>query len=288
MKYIIVPLDGNDSDSSCLDLAYVVGKKFKSHIEALQVMIEGRDAMPFIGQGLSAPVVEQIIHSLENEGMQARNKANITYEAWCKKYSDLKEAESKSGNEGLLTCSWREIKGRGAEIVPERGRLCDLIILPRISSGSDDTSIATVEATMVEAGRPILFGVEDVSEQFGERVTFFWNGSVEASRALHSVMPILKQASAVTILSASNVDDMGEVSSNVCDYLSWHGIKAEAMDCKCDSDRIGETLLEEGYKLNSDLFIMGSYSHSRLRQIVLGSITRYIMREATIPTIFVH
>jgi len=36
-------------------------------------------------------------------------------------------------------------------------------------------------------------------------------------------------------------------------------------------------------EFDADLLCMGAYSHSRLRQLILGGVTRHVLEHATIP-----
>jgi nucleotide-binding universal stress UspA family protein len=37
-----------------------------------------------------------------------------------------------------------------------------------------------------------------------------------------------------------------------------------------------------------DLLVMGAYGHSRLRELVLGGVTRQIFQEMTVPVLMSH
>ena len=51
---------------------------------------------------------------------------------------------------------------------------------------------------------------------------------------------------------------------------------------------IGASLLKRAEKLDIDLLVMGAFTHSRLRQIIFGGITRHILENAQIPLLFAH
>ena len=52
--------------------------------------------------------------------------------------------------------------------------------------------------------------------------------------------------------------------------------------------RLGDALLEEAGKAEADLLVMGAYGHSRLREMVLGGVTRAILGDAAIPVLLMH
>jgi hypothetical protein len=299
IKHILIPLEGQDSDNFVLETAFRLGQNFGAHLEALEVMLDGRDAIPFIGQGLSAPVVEQIVQSLESESQDLRNKALQNFDRWKSVHPQLVVLNEKDStkkdpakNDGAkndgVSLSWTEITGRSSEVVPEKARVSDIVVLSRVSAVGDDLSIAMCESTLMEGGCPVLFAVEDIPESIGKNITLFWNGSLECARAVHMAFPFLYKAEKITVLTTSKVDTMGESGPSLKKYLSYHGLEVDLLDLDCDNSRIGEAILKNSLDLKADLFIMGAYSHSRLREWVLGSITRHVLREATIPCLLIH
>ena len=38
----------------------------------------------------------------------------------------------------------------------------------------------------------------------------------------------------------------------------------------------------------TDLLVMGAYTHSRMRQLILGGVTRHVLAEATVPLFMAH
>jgi len=51
---------------------------------------------------------------------------------------------------------------------------------------------------------------------------------------------------------------------------------------------VGDTLLSHVAEVGSDLLIMGAYDHSRLRERVLGGVSREILRSMTVPVFMSH
>lgn len=289
IKHILIPIEGQDSDNYVLETAYKIGQKFNAHLEALEVMLDGQDAIPFIGQGLSAPVVEQILHSLETESKEQHNKALQNFNDWRSQHPQLIFlANNEIPSQAKTTFSWTEITGRSAEIVSEKARLSDLVVLARTSANDNDLSIAMCESTLMEGGCPVLFAVKDIPKNIGSNITLFWNGSLECARAVHFALPFLKKADKLTILTTSKVDTMGESGEALKKYLTYHSIQADLIDLDCDTSDIGASILKNSYDLQADLFILGAYCHSRLREWVLGSITRHVLKEATIPCLLIH
>jgi nucleotide-binding universal stress UspA family protein len=41
-------------------------------------------------------------------------------------------------------------------------------------------------------------------------------------------------------------------------------------------------------ELPADLLVVGAYGHSRLRELVLGGVTRTLLRQMTVPVLMSH
>jgi nucleotide-binding universal stress UspA family protein len=76
----------------------------------------------------------------------------------------------------------------------------------------------------------------------------------------------------------------------ISDYLSEHGVKTEYFTLRMSDDerRVADTLLRHVKERGRDLIIIGGYSHSRLREIVLGGMTRDLIKNSTVPVLLSH
>jgi len=67
----------------------------------------------------------------------------------------------------------------------------------------------------------------------------------------------------------------------VKDRLAWRGIAAETKECSGESPvEIGRNLLAEAIEYDADLIVMGAYTQSRIRQMILGGVTRHVVSNA--------
>ena len=76
--------------------------------------------------------------------------------------------------------------------------------------------------------------------------------------------------------------------SRLTAYLKAHGV-TPIVDRDVVSDiSIGERLLSRAADLGSDLVVMGGYAHTRLRELVLGGVTRTMLEAMTVPVLMSH
>ena len=93
----------------------------------------------------------------------------------------------------------------------------------------------------------------------------------------------MQRAEAVRILSAEEYQRRGPAATDLADYLALHGIHAEMATFRTVSNSVGAGLLAAAREFRADLLAMGAYSHSRLRQLILGGVTRHVLEHATLP-----
>ncbi len=96
-------------------------------------------------------------------------------------------------------------------------------------------------------------------------------------------MPWLQRAESVRILWAEEYQRRGPQAPELQAYLAMHGVAADLMMFKPIDNIVGAGLLAAAKEFNCDLLAMGAYAHSRLRQQILGGVTRHILEHATLP-----
>jgi nucleotide-binding universal stress UspA family protein len=178
---------------------------------------------------------------------------------------------------------WREAEGEAARLLAGAARCADLVVAAkRELSGLEAPEV--VEELTLAAGVPVLMLPPNASEQFGRTVMVGWNGSREATRAVHEALPFLREAERVTLLAigATGADDVEAVTA----MLQRHGVTIEPHRIEASDGDAGKVLLAQAAVHGADLLVMGAYGHSRLRELVFGGATRHVLREASLPVLF--
>ena len=147
-----------------------------------------------------------------------------------------------------------------------------------------------VDEIIMSAGRPCLLVPHHFSgDDFGKSPLIAWDRSREASRAVHDALPLLKQAGQATILLVEPEEVDGPFSDfPIADHLARHDIKVEVEVVRGPLKNTGGTILTYAESCNHDLLVMGAYGHSRWREIVLGGVTRTILKEMKAPVLMSH
>lgn len=143
---------------------------------------------------------------------------------------------------------------------------------------------------VLETGRPVLLVPEKGKfETVGERITVAWNHSRESARAAFDALPLLKMANSVRILAVNSAEDgASSPSQDLAIALARHGVNAEAAVSNTTGHSDAEQLMSELKSAGSDLLVMGCYGHSRLREMVLGGTTKYVLNHMATPVLMSH
>jgi len=287
IKSILAVLSGSPSDRVSLSTAYSVGKSFDSHIDALHAHGDPRDAIPVIGEGMSGPLVEEILQVAERDATTRSQRARASFDAWQKEHNiPVVDAPPPPG---AVSCAWREEQGSEEDVVTRRGRVADLIVVARPADAKDLVTESVVEAVLFDTGRPVLVAPPEPPASMGERVVIFWNGSIQVARAIGHAMPLLRRAKDVQVFTADeSKHEEASSDSGLVRHCGWHGVTATVKRFHPAARSTAEALMNEAYSANADLLVMGAFTQSRLRQMILGGVTRKVLAESKIPVLMAH
>lgn len=120
-----------------------------------------------------------------------------------------------------------------------------------------------------------------------------WDGSREATRAVHDALPLLKHAEQTIIITinATNGESQGAriPGADLATMLARHGVNVTTLDLEGVKDvSIGEMLLARIEDTSADLVVMGGYGHPRWQELILGGVTRTFLASMTVPVLMSH
>ena len=277
-KTILVPIEQHDLVNSTLETALLLARKFDSYIEgfALRVEIPAVFAVGDVG-AVPIPAFEQDI--AENEKRSRSLFENFMQEHGVPHGGDTKEMSS----------AWLDNAPEGDHFVGSHGRVFDAIVLGKPGRDPKGPRMATLEAGLFESGRPVLIAPPTPQPQMGTNVLIAWNCSTEQARVTAFAMPILKRASRVVVLMVEGGATVpGPTGEQLCRYLQLNAVPAKPLTVGLDGRLTGEAILAHAKALGCDLLIKGAYTQSRLRQMIFGGTTRYILSNAELPVLMAH
>jgi nucleotide-binding universal stress UspA family protein len=101
-------------------------------------------------------------------------------------------------------------------------------------------------------------------------------------------MPFLREAATVTIVTVAEHAGPASPAGDLETYLAWNGITAATTVIQAPSSHAGEELLRQARQSGADLLVMGAYTHSRLRQLIMGGVTRHVISNAPLHVLMCH
>jgi nucleotide-binding universal stress UspA family protein len=154
--------------------------------------------------------------------------------------------------------------------------------IPEIISGQGPEHIA------LTSGRPTLVVPAKGSfNDCGHRVLIAWKPTREATRAVHDSLALLHPGAEVTILEV-NAPAKPKTMEGMAAHLQRLGLNAKSETAREGTGSVCEIILRRAKDLNADLIVMGAYGHSRLREFVLGGVTREMLKAMPIPVLMSH
>lgn len=277
-KNLLVHLDETEACKGRVAAAIALAKAQEAHLTGLSLAIEA-SVPAYIGGQLPAEVLD-----VQRAQMLERGRAAAAV---------FDKALTAAGQEGES----RVVSGLdidSARVITLHARHADLVVL-----GQEEPEAPTgvprhrVEDVILAAGRPALvIPYIGAGKALGQRVMVAWDASRESARAVNDAMPLLEQAKTVTVLSVNprpGVDRHGEEpGADIALHLARHGVKVDVQRTQVDEIDIGDTVLSRLADLSIDLLVMGAYGHSRLREVVLGGVTRTLLESMTVPVLMSH
>jgi nucleotide-binding universal stress UspA family protein len=278
MKNLLVPIEEHNIIDAVIDTALAVARRFDSYVEGIAVSVDQISAyaadlhfgvVPGLDPVSRQEMADAARHRFEN-AMMARGMARAA------------PAQTASG------FGWRQDLLTGDELVGAYARVFDLTVVGRPSNRAGHPRMATLEAALFDSGRPVLLVPPSPFSDVGAEIVIAWNRSTETARAVAQAMPFLKRARNVTVLDVENWGVEGPSGKDLLGCLERHGLPARLYAVPAGSKGHGEAILVTAKDLGCDLLVKGAYTQSRLRQMIFGGATSYILANTSLPVLLAH
>ncbi|PZQ79136.1 MAG: universal stress protein UspA [Ancylobacter novellus] len=183
--------------------------------------------------------------------------------------------------------------GGAAEQIGVLARLYDLAIVSQSDPDRMGAEEVITEAVLFDSGRPVLLVPLKQQKPFSaKRILIAWDGGRAAARAVAEARPLLAHADlveAVVVDTGRSKKADSLPGADLARHLARHEKTVELRRLVASGDEsIVDVLLKEVAARDIDLVVMGGYGHSRLREFVLGGVTRDILERMTVPLLLAH
>jgi len=275
-KTILVHCDASRTVGSRLAAAANVAQRFEARLVGLHAR-EPFEVVSFVDGGMPIGTLMEAYQA----GCDAAEKT-------------AQSAYDKATSGRNFPSEWRVTEAFSDDALAVNSRYADLLVVGQAdpddpAGGRDDLPEAMVFAT----GRPVLVVPQiGALSSVGKTVMLCWNASRESARAAADALPFLLAADKVIVLVVDpevSADGHGqEPGADVALWLARHGVKVTVQRDVAADARIGEVILSRAADFGADLIVMGVYGHSRLREMVLGGVSRTLLSSMTVPVLMSH
>jgi len=283
VKHILLPLTGDASNADAAVCGLTLAKQLGAH-----VTVGYEDELgPF--------------YMTPNFGVDANyglfygqmQKARQDRKAQARGYFDRAVAATKLPIVSAPVCRqsstmWIDDEGGSDAPISSFGALTDLVVLNAPGNTSNPTGWNVVEAALFGARRPTLLVPPGTKAIDVSHAIIAWNGSTEAANAVERAVDLLPPTAKVTVLQIGELKIGRMPAEKLMDYLGWHCFDA---DLRRVPDRPNETcqiIMDEARRVGAGLLIMGAYTHSRTREMMVGGVTDFMLRNTPLPVLMAH
>ena len=283
---ILAPVTGGARDTAVLANAIEAARPFNAHVMALFVRPDLSEALAFFTDGVSGVVVEEVVKATKDAGDEAARRIDAAIDAACATAGVTRVGQPQRS--ATVTLSLRETQGNFGDQLTAEARLSDLVVFGPIRENDQAGLAEAFVQVLVETDRPVLRATDEMPKTFARRIAVGWDGKTAAAQAVAAAMPYLARADSVEILSVQRPPLKPEATEGLREYLALHGVRSVERLIDPGHKRIGEALLEAAGQSHADLLVVGGYGRGRLRESLIGGVTRHVIAHAGLSVFMVH
>ena len=272
IKDIVVNLNVGATASPASDFAISVAAAFNAHLTAITFLHNPVVPVSSVGHVPAEVVVAQQDYQAAIRAVRERFTA----------------ASARAGvTANPLTLS-ASLVGVGEQF-GQIARRFDLAVVGQAEPETDAVDRIIVEAVLFDSGRPVICVpyIQKAPLKL-DRVMVCWDGGRAAARAIGDAMPLLQRAGRVEVVIVTNESGKQDQieGADIGTHLARHGLNVEVK--RIPLGDVAAMLLSHAADEGVDFIMMGGYGHSRLREFLLGGVTRSILRSMTAPVLMSH
>jgi nucleotide-binding universal stress UspA family protein len=279
MKYknILVHLDNSNGCRNRLEAAFALARDFDGQLTGLFV------------------VPNYVVPSYVEAQISVDLITDVTERALARARETLKGYEKMAKDAGV-SMQAHVLEGQLIPMLREHSKYADLMLLGQDDPDDpDNASYGLADALLFEGACPCLIVPHSGKLAApGKRVLLTWNASRESAHALREAMPILKRAETVVVLSSEPDGGDSDLANGhphaeaLSRLLESHGVEAVSSGISDPDLDVSDAIVDQAADMDADLIVMGAYGHARLREIILGGVTRDLLKRAPVCLFLAH
>ena len=288
IQKIMVPFTTQKAAEGAFDLAAPVAKRFRAHIDAMHLKHRPQVGGDFY-YPVGMPYVKGDVDAMKAKADELAADLRARFEALCARHEiEVVDKVDMTMGKGA-TASWTALEEGAPGELSYRARVADMIACARPDASTSFEERAIFEDMLFQSARPVLTAAPGAATGFPATAFVAWDGGRESARAMAAAIPFLQEVDLAIVATVGDTDWAAEAPESAAAYLRLHGVHATHLHVRAQK---GETpdalLLEHARRKNADLVVMGAYSRTRWREVVLGGFTRHMLKHADTPLLMTH
>ena len=269
MKSILLHIHEDDGQESRLQAAFDLARAFNGHITCLHATPSGNylEADPLV----AAALPEEYSETMSSARAELRQRIEARLQA-----------------EGV-SWEWVHFDEPMAGALIRYSILSDVIVVSLGTSAifkSDPLPLAS--SVSVGSSSPVLAVPVRVNAfRLDKPAILAWNGSPEAAAAVRSALPFLSLVPRVVLLEVE--DQISPYPRDLAArYLSRWSVSVEIFQRGPIGESVSSAIEQAAQELDAGVIVMGAYGRSRLREFLLGGVTRELTGRSDRPLLLAH
>lgn len=181
-----------------------------------------------------------------------------------------------------VECIFTSVEGMMPRIAATASRLCELTVYRHRGPEKRVFDPTIIEEIVFHSGRPLFLVPRNGIEERPTHLAIAWNGSREATEAVALAQPMIDEARKVTFITIGKEETGSPTAEDMAGVMGACGIDADVVR-RDGADKVAHLLADTALEVGAHALIMGAFSHSRLRETVLGGVTRAYFEEPPLP-----
>ncbi len=275
IKDLVVNLGGGGTPDAAASYAISMAKAYDAHVVGVAFVYE-----PVIPGSLLGGIPTDLIEVQREENAKAAEAAVAAFEA----------ATGSSGVSAETRLLDASIAG-ASDLFGRIARRFDIAVVGQAPRDQGVSEELLIEGALFGSGRPVIVVPRTQTQSIVlDKAMICWDGSRPASRAIGDAIPLLQRSKAIEIVVVTGErDKSGEITgANMKRHLARHGIDVEIKRIPAGQVDVQTAILAHAANSGSDFIVMGGYGHSRLREFILGGVTRSILKSMPVPVLMSH
>ncbi|MER2265934.1 universal stress protein [Methylobacterium oxalidis] len=267
---VMVPLDPGPNSANRLKVASNLAAQFGSRL----IGVAARETLPARLYGKGAYINPQTV--------------DFAYACMAEEMASVEETFHRA-TAGIGRAEWRSARKDPMAFLMKQSRSADLVVVSRDHGSDVEDWCCSIDPgeLILNVGRPVLVVPPAINNLSARRIIVAWKDTREARRAISDGLPILKAAEEVFVASVGD-GAAGEDVREIAEHLKLHGVPCVPLLRQASSAGVAAEILALADEKHADLIVAGAYGHSRMREMIFGSVTRQLLESTPLCCLMSH